>query len=129
VGVFWEPVGQAEEHNVQIETEQGVEAYSGTADRKQPSNCGLRSVVAASAFTVPRATHSHLPIPQRPGAAIDLLWTEELRSLPHATPDGKSLVVPAEAVGYFARAGLRFTARKVLSINDLSAEEIRRLRR
>jgi hypothetical protein len=62
-------------------------------------------------------------------AAIDLLWTEELRSLPHATPDGKSLVVPAEAVGYFARAGLRFTARKVLSINDLSAEEIRRLRR
>src|SRR5437899_11519165 len=62
-------------------------------------------------------------------AAIDLLWTEELRSLPHATPDGKSLVVPAEAVGCFARAGLRFTARKVLSISDLSAEEIRRLRR
>jgi hypothetical protein len=62
-------------------------------------------------------------------AAIDLLWTEELRSLPHATPDGKSLVVPADAVGYFARAGLRFTARKVLSIRDLSVEEIRRLRR
>jgi hypothetical protein len=62
-------------------------------------------------------------------AAIDLLWTDEMRSLPHSTPDGKSLVVPAEAVGCFTRAGLRFTARKVLSISDLSAEEIRRLRR
>ncbi len=62
-------------------------------------------------------------------AAIDLLWTDELRNLPHDTPDGKSLVVPAEAVGYFARAGLRFTAKRVLTISDLSAEEIRRLRR
>jgi hypothetical protein len=62
-------------------------------------------------------------------AAIDLLWPEELRSLTHATLDGKSLVVPAEAVGCFARAGLRFTARKLLSISDLSAEEIRQLRR
>jgi hypothetical protein len=62
-------------------------------------------------------------------AAIDLLWTPELRSLPHDTPDGNSLVVPAEAVDYFTRAGLRFTAKKVRSISDLSAEEIRRLRR
>jgi hypothetical protein len=61
-------------------------------------------------------------------AAIDLLWTDELRNLPHDTPDGKSLVVPAEAVGYFAKAGLRFTEKKVRSISELSADEIRRLR-
>ncbi len=62
-------------------------------------------------------------------AAIDLLWTDELRTLPHATPDGKSLVVPAEAVAYFSRAGLRFTEKKLRSISELSAMEIRRLRR
>jgi len=62
-------------------------------------------------------------------AAIDLLWTAELRGLPHGTPDGKTLVIPAEAVDYFARAGLRFTEKRVLSVSDLSAEEIRRLRR
>ncbi|HEV3236815.1 MAG TPA: hypothetical protein VGZ25_07485 [Gemmataceae bacterium] len=62
-------------------------------------------------------------------AAIDLLWTDELRNLPHATPDGKSLVIPAEAVSYFAKAGIRFTADNVLTISDLTAEEIRRLRR
>jgi hypothetical protein len=62
-------------------------------------------------------------------AAIDLLWTDELRNLPHATPDGKSIVIPAEAESYFAKAGIRFTAKKVRSISDLSADEIRRLRR
>jgi hypothetical protein len=61
-------------------------------------------------------------------AAIDMLWTDELRNLPHDTPDGKSLVVPAHAVGYFTRAGLRFTEKKALSVSDLSAEEIGRLR-
>jgi hypothetical protein len=66
--------------------------------------------------------------PKELDAAIDLLWTADLRNLPHDTPDGKSLVVPAEAVGYFARAGLRFTENTVLSISDLSEAEIRRLR-
>src|SRR5437899_8946649 len=61
-------------------------------------------------------------------AAIDLLWTDELRNLPHDTPDGKSIVIPAEAESYFAKAGIRFTAKKVRSISDLSADEIRRLR-
>jgi hypothetical protein len=61
-------------------------------------------------------------------AAIDLLWTPELRNLPHSTPDGKAIIVPAEAVCYFAQAGLRFTESNVLSIGDLSPEEIRRLR-
>lgn len=62
-------------------------------------------------------------------AAIDLLWTAKLRNLPHDTPDGRSLVVPAEAVGYFTRAGLRFTDRAVRCVSDLPAEEIRSLRK
>jgi hypothetical protein len=61
-------------------------------------------------------------------AAIDLLWTAELRNLPHDTPDGQSLVIPAEAVTYFIRTGLRFTVTNVLSIDDLSAGQIRQLR-
>jgi hypothetical protein len=61
-------------------------------------------------------------------AAIDLLWSDALRNMPHDTPDGKTLVVPAEAIDYFTRAGLRFTERKALTVSDLSAEEIGRLR-
>src|SRR5438876_11590285 len=61
-------------------------------------------------------------------AAIDLLWSDALRNMPHDTPDGKTLVVPAGAVDYFTRAGLRFTERKALTVSDLSAKEIRRLR-
>jgi hypothetical protein len=45
-------------------------------------------------------------------AAIDLLWTEPLRTLPHATPDGKALIIPSEAVPYFARAGLKFSEKR-----------------
>jgi hypothetical protein len=60
--------------------------------------------------------------------AIDLLWTDELRDLPHETPDGRSLVVPAEAVAYFTRAGLRFTDKKLPRAGDLPPTEIRRLR-
>jgi len=67
--------------------------------------------------------------PQDLEAAIDLLWTDHLRSLPHDTPDGNALVVPAEAVACFSRAGLQFTQESVLSVSDLSAEEIQRLRR
>ncbi len=62
-------------------------------------------------------------------AAIDLLWTEELRDLPHATPDGAALVIPADAVIWLTRAGLKFAAKPLTRIGDLSAEEIRRLRR
>lgn len=61
-------------------------------------------------------------------AAIDLLWAEELRGLPHETPDGKSLVIPAEAVDYFRRAGLRFIDKKVPCVSELPIEKIRQLR-
>lgn len=62
-------------------------------------------------------------------AAIDLLWTDPFRTLPHDTPDGRSIVVPAEAVEHLARAGLKFTATKLRSISDLTPEEIKKLRR
>jgi hypothetical protein len=61
-------------------------------------------------------------------AAIDLLWSDELHGLPHETPDGKAIVVPAESVEYFARAGVRFTEKRLRAIGELSPEEIRRLR-
>jgi hypothetical protein len=62
-------------------------------------------------------------------AAIDLLWTPAFRTLPHCTPDGRSLIVPAEAVEPLARAGLQFTATRLKSISDLSPPEIKKVRR
>ncbi|MCI0639145.1 MAG: hypothetical protein L0Y72_01550 [Gemmataceae bacterium] len=62
-------------------------------------------------------------------AAIDLLWTEPFRTLPHDTPDGRSIVVPAEAVEHLARTGLKFTATKLRSVSELTPEEIKKLRR
>jgi hypothetical protein len=62
-------------------------------------------------------------------AAIELLWTDAFRTLPHDTPDGRSIVVPAEAVKHLANAGLRFTATRLRSISDLTHEEIERVRR
>ncbi|MSU77999.1 MAG: hypothetical protein EXS16_07875 [Gemmataceae bacterium] len=88
----------------------------------------------------PKAWHGHLnayPDKQRLvfsdenelEKAIDLLWTDELRHLPHDSPDGRSLVIPADAVACFTLAGLKFTSRKLRSVADFSAEEIARLRR
>lgn len=62
-------------------------------------------------------------------AALDLLWTEPFRTLPHDTPDGRTLILPAEAVPYFARAGVKFTATRLREISDLTPEEISKLRR
>jgi hypothetical protein len=62
-------------------------------------------------------------------AAIDLLWTDSFRTLPHCTPDGRSIVVPQEAVEHLARAGLKFTATRLRSISDLTPAEIRKVRR
>jgi hypothetical protein len=61
--------------------------------------------------------------------AIDLLWTDDLRFLPHDTPDGRSIAIPAEAVELFRRAGLKFLTRNLRSINDLNHKEIEKLRR
>ena len=61
-------------------------------------------------------------------AALEVLWTEPFRTLPHCTPDGRSIVVPAEAVEHLARAGLNFTATKLKGIRDLTSEQIKKLR-
>lgn len=62
-------------------------------------------------------------------AAIDLLWSGEFRQVPHDTPDGKSLIVPAEAVHLFLEAGLRFSEQKLRSITELPAPQIQKTRR
>ena len=62
-------------------------------------------------------------------AAIELLWTEPFLGLPHCTPDGRSIVVPAEAVEHLAGAGLKFTATRLRSMSDLTPDEIGKLRR
>jgi hypothetical protein len=107
---------------------------------KSPKSSGVRS--ANNAHHVGHRAPSWLPYlsqytdqriltfrsPKDLDAAIDMLWSGELRTLPHDTPDGKSLVVPAEAVSCFTRAGLRFTERKVRSISELTTKEIGRLR-
>jgi|ERR1051325_11080911 hypothetical protein len=61
--------------------------------------------------------------------AIDLLWLDDLRFLPHETPDGRSIAIPAEAADYFLRAGLKFSIQKLKSISELTADEIEKLRR
>ena len=38
-------------------------------------------------------------------AAIDLLWTVAFRTLPHCTPDGRSIVVPEVAVEHLRTPG------------------------
>jgi len=62
-------------------------------------------------------------------AAVDLLWTEPFLNLPHDSPDGKTLILPMEALPYFAQAGIKFVAEKALSISDLTEEEIEQVRR
>jgi hypothetical protein len=62
-------------------------------------------------------------------AAIDLLWTDDLRFLPHDTPDGKSIIIPAEAVEFFTRAGLKFTASRLRNMGELTPEERAKLKR
>jgi hypothetical protein len=62
-------------------------------------------------------------------SAIDLLWTDELRELPHDTAGRKTLIIPTEAVCYFADAGLRFGVSELRQMGDLSPEEMKSLRR
>jgi hypothetical protein len=48
--------------------------------------------------------------------AIDLCWRDpELKGVPRYTTDGRSLIVPREAVPIFKARRLRFSSRKVRS--------------
>jgi hypothetical protein len=62
-------------------------------------------------------------------AAIALLWSDGLRTLPHDTAGRKTLVIPTEAVPYFTQAGLRFTVKRLRHMSELSPEELKTLRR
>ncbi|MCI0463275.1 MAG: hypothetical protein L0Z62_40530 [Gemmataceae bacterium] len=84
-------------------------------------NPHLNSYKEKSVLTFPSQEHL--------GKAIDLLWADELRTLPHSTVGRKTLIVPAEAVTYFTRAGLTFTATRLRSITELPAKEVKKLRR
>jgi hypothetical protein len=47
-------------------------------------------------------------------AAIEIVWVGELQRMPfNLAPDGDSLVVPANSIPYFAKAGLRFDRKQV----------------
>ncbi len=62
--------------------------------------------------------------------AIRLCWSDsELRGLPRGTPDGRSLFVPMEAVEIFRKKGFKIIAKKVLSPEDISREELASMRR
>jgi hypothetical protein len=61
--------------------------------------------------------------------AIDLLSTDELRTLPHDTAGRKTLIVPTEAVPHFTQAGLQLTVTRLRHLSELTAAEIKTLRR
>jgi hypothetical protein len=62
-------------------------------------------------------------------AAIELVWTEPLREMPHALPGGFTMIVPPEAVPYFEKSGLEFENTAVHSITELSPKEQYELRK
>jgi hypothetical protein len=62
-------------------------------------------------------------------AAIDLLWSDPLRKMPHELAGGDTIIVPGEAVGYFKGAHLTFSEDDVLSPSDLPAHQLNELRR
>jgi hypothetical protein len=59
-------------------------------------------------------------------AAADLLWTGELRDMPCDLVGNRTIIIPAEAVAFFA--ALDATATDVLSPGDLSPQERASLR-
>lgn len=62
--------------------------------------------------------------------AIDLCWKDpDLKGVPRDTPDGRSLIVPQEAVDYFKAKGLRFRISTLLNPDDLSSKQLAALRR
>lgn len=60
---------------------------------------------------------------------IELLWTDELRTLPHDLTDGRTIIVPKEAVEFFKQAGLKFKERRVRRSDEVPADEMAKLRK
>lgn len=62
--------------------------------------------------------------------ALDVIWSNpELRELPDYSPDGMSLMLPADAVPVMQVAGLTFKVSDVLAPQDLSFDELAEMRR
>jgi hypothetical protein len=61
--------------------------------------------------------------------ALDLVWKGHLRGVPFGIPGYNSLVVPKEAVPYFSGQGLKFEESKLLTHDELTAEELNELRK
>ena len=62
--------------------------------------------------------------------ALDLFWKDdELYGLPRDYADGRTIVVPTEAVALLRRKGLQFQEINVVSSGDLSPERERQLRK
>ena len=77
----------------------------------------------------PKLTAMTFPSDEEVEKAIDLLWAEELNSLPHELVGGLTIIVPAEATEHFQAAGLQFTVDEVTSASELPAEELNELRK
>ncbi len=61
-------------------------------------------------------------------AAIDLLWTDPLRTMPYDLAGGDSIVVPGDAVRLFSQARLPFTVSDLVSLDELTDDERAELR-
>ncbi|MBI3327802.1 MAG: MerR family transcriptional regulator [Nitrospinae bacterium] len=62
--------------------------------------------------------------------AIDRCWEDpNLQGVPRATPDGRTLIVPEEAVRYFQAEGLKFTVSTLLNREELTPEKLAETRR
>ena len=58
-------------------------------------------------------------------AAINIIRSDvNLRGMPHDIADGKTLIVPPEAIPYFRNKGLQFKEFPVLSKDQLSPVEL-----
>jgi orotate phosphoribosyltransferase len=62
--------------------------------------------------------------------AIDLCWQDpNLIGVPRSIADGKTLIVPQDAVQYFSAKGLKFTVSTLLNREELTTEELADMRR
>lgn len=62
--------------------------------------------------------------------AIDLCWSDpDLKGLPRDIADGKTLIVPADAIPYLTKKGLKFTVSTLLDKDDLPPDEFSKMRR
>ena len=62
--------------------------------------------------------------------AIELCWHDpDLLGVPRAIADGKTLIVPNEAVKYFKDQGLKFTVSTLLNREELTTAERAAMRR